>query len=115
MNGTQELKLDITGMTCDGCASHVRNALQGVEGVTRVEVPDWSRGKATVQSPESVSVETLVQAVQSAGYGAGLPSRHETSPQSGRANFDLIVIGTGGAGMGAAIRAAELSRNVGII
>ena len=115
MNDTQDLELEITGMTCDGCASHVRSALKGVEGVTRVEVPDWSRGKATVQSPESVSVETLVQAVQNEGYGADLRSQHEIGPQSGPANFDLIVIGTGGAGMGAAIRAAELGHSVGII
>ncbi|MEE8436650.1 MAG: mercury(II) reductase [bacterium] len=115
MESTQKLDLNITGMTCDGCASHVRSALQGIEGVTRVEVPDWSQGKATVQSAEPVPVETLVQAVKNAGYGAGLNSPREISEPSGRTGFDLIVIGTGGAGMGAAIRAAELGRSVGII
>ena len=115
MESTQELNFEVTGMTCDGCVSHVRSALTGVEGVTRVEVPDWSQGKATVQSAESVPVETLVRAVHDAGFGAGLPSQREISAQGGPTSFDLIVIGTGGAGMGAAIRAAELGHSVGII
>ena len=115
MKDTQEFEFDITGMTCDGCASHVRKALKGVEGVTRAEVPDWSQGKATVQSAEPMQAETLVQAVQNAGYGAELRSKHEISANGGPTDFDLIVIGTGGAGMGAAIRAAELGHSVGII
>ena len=115
METTQKLDLTITGMTCDGCASHVRNALNGVEGVTRVEVPDWSLGKATVLSSEEVPVGTLVQPVQNAVYGAKLSSQYEISAQGALTTFDLIVIGTGGAGMGAAICAAELGHSVGVI
>ncbi|MBU2860086.1 hypothetical protein HF290_17815, partial [Acidithiobacillus ferrooxidans] len=31
-------ELAITGMTCDGCAAHVRKALEGVPGVREAQV-----------------------------------------------------------------------------
>jgi len=39
-------KLLITGMTCDGCAAHVRRALKEVEEVESVVAPGWQEGRA---------------------------------------------------------------------
>ena len=115
MKELQELEIKVSGMTCDSCAMHVRKALGTVEGVVQVDVPSWKNGQATVQSESGVSTESLVQAVEAAGYGASLSAEKEVTVSGAAPDFALIVIGTGGAGMAAAIKGAEMGHRVGII
>ena len=62
------IALPITGMTCASCVSHVTDALEGVEGVTRADV-NLASEKATVDSGgREVKLEELVDAVEDAGY-----------------------------------------------
>jgi len=61
--------LRIDGMTCGGCVRSVQTVLAAVPGVTEVEV-DLESGRATVQRPAEVPVQTLVDAVEDAGFGA---------------------------------------------
>ncbi|HEX9869173.1 MAG TPA: FAD-dependent oxidoreductase, partial [Candidatus Tectomicrobia bacterium] len=120
-----EIELDVRGMTCDACAHHVTRALQQVEGVSQVRIPSWAAGHATLSVQPGVSEEALVNAVKQAGYRATVdaprPEGARIAPQPphtqpGQASdYDLVVIGTGGAGMGAAIKAAELGRSVCIV
>lgn len=121
----QKIELDVRGMTCDSCAHHVTRALQQVEGVSRVYIPNWAAGHATVTAQLGVNEETLINAVKQAGYRATVETpRAETTQAVAQtpstapghsSDYDLIVIGTGGAGMGAAIKAAELGRTVAIV
>ena len=61
--------LNVTGMTCGGCAGSVTNALKGVDGVSDVKV-SLAAGEATVQYDERrASPDQLKSAVQTAGYG----------------------------------------------
>ena len=116
--GSQEIGLEVRGMTCDSCALHVTKALNGVEGVLHVELSDWRSGRATLTVQPEVESGTLMDAVKGAGYRARELSRHPVTPEEpaddwGRkADYDLVVIGTGGAGMAAAIRGAELGKKV---
>jgi copper chaperone CopZ len=58
----------VRGMTCGNCARHVTRALEGVPGVSWVQV-DLAGTKATVEyDPEAVSTEALAGAVERAGY-----------------------------------------------
>jgi len=61
----------IGGMTCNNCARHVTEAIQGVTGVANVNV-QLEAGHATVRwQPDARPNETaVVQAVQAAGYSA---------------------------------------------
>jgi copper chaperone len=60
--------LNVTGMTCGGCAGKVMRALQAVNGVKEVEV-SLREGKAAVQFEENLtSPEQLKGAVRQAGY-----------------------------------------------
>ena len=121
----QKIELDVQGMTCNACAHHVTRALRQVEGVSQVHIPSWAAGHATVTVQPGVKEETLTDAVKQAGYRATVKTPHpegaRTAPQPSRAqpghafDYDLIVIGTGGAGMGGAIKAAELGGLVGIV
>lgn len=122
---TQKLEMNVRGITCDACAHHVVRALQQVEGVSLVHVPSWEAGHATLTVEPGVSEDALLAAVKQAGYRATVatprPEAARTVSQSLRtqpghaSDYNLIVIGTGGAGMGAAIKAAELGRSVCIV
>jgi mercuric reductase len=137
-----KLELKISGMTCQNCAQHVVKALEDVEGVEAANV-DYRVGRGTLELSHPVPTEALVGAVQRAGYGAEvvgaggaatavpgtgtsdtpsfareIPHRASARPQdvgsAGTREFDLVIVGTGGAGVAAAIQAAELGARVGI-
>ena len=59
--------LTVEGMMCAHCQSHVQKALEGVAGVTAVNV-DLEAKKATVEMAEDVADELLAAAVKDAGY-----------------------------------------------
>jgi len=62
--------LKIGGMTCQNCARHVREALQGVPGVKYAEV-DLDAGRAAVKADgEGPEPRALVEAIVRAGYTA---------------------------------------------
>ncbi len=124
----QRIELDVHGMTCDACALHVTKALQGVAGVLHVDVPGWRSGKAILSTRSDVDEAQLIRAVERAGYRAGIRTSAPTPtlilgerPGERAAatdrdfDFDLAVIGTGGGGMAAAIKAAELGRRAALI
>jgi len=68
-----EARLSIHGMTCAGCVSAVEHALKRVPGVAEASV-NLATEEASVRfEPDgagAVSVATLIQAVESAGYRA---------------------------------------------
>ena len=137
------LDLKVEGMTCLACARHVEAALKGVAGVREASV-DYGGRRATVELAGHVAEREIVTAVERAGYRAelaagdgaavavetpgsgasGTPSFTPESPcrasvaparDAGAAReFDLLVIGTGGAGVAAAIQAAEMDARVAI-
>ena len=59
--------LKIEGMMCQHCVAHVTKALQGVEGVTAVDV-NLKKKTATVELGAEVADETLTAAITEAGY-----------------------------------------------
>ena len=66
---TTETTLNITGMTCGGCVSHVEKALTAVPGVVSAQV-NLSLSTARVTRLTAVSDRrALVAAVEAAGYG----------------------------------------------
>lgn len=111
--GQTQIELRIEGMTCDGCAAHVRQALEGVDGVRSVVVPGWREGRATVVAAVDLPDEALVEAVRAAGYGATVVGQAAVAKgaepvRPGEAETDLLIIGAGSAAFAAGIRAAEL-------
>ncbi|HBA92268.1 MAG TPA: mercury(II) reductase, partial [Anaerolineaceae bacterium] len=118
----QMIELDIRGMTCSSCATHVKMSLLSVPGVENADVPGWESGKATVITTSEIRTETLSNAVATAGYQASVRSIRNPEALSGlemntRENydFDLLVIGGGSGGFAAAIKGEELGYRVGII
>lgn len=117
------IRLEISGMTCDHCARTVEAAMRSVPG-TRGAAASFPEGTGAAEVEDAVRERALLRAVEAAGYGAravgataaarvGQAVREDGGGDG--ADLDLVVIGTGAAGMAAAIRGAELGRRVAIV
>jgi len=62
--------VNIKGMSCSHCVMAVTKALNGLEGVTNVNV-DLDNGQATVEHDQSVSLESVHKQIEKAGYEIG--------------------------------------------
>ena len=61
-------RIAIDGMTCGSCVRHVRQALEGMEGV---EVETIEIGSAEVSyDPAEIAREQIIEAIKDEGYGA---------------------------------------------
>ncbi len=114
------ITLRVEGMTCDGCARHVTEALKKVRGVEEAQVASWKSGQAVVVAAAQVKESELIDAVRKAGYRAVLRERKNLEgerhvPSVEGAQYDLMAIGGGSAAFAAAIKAAELGAKVAIV
>ena len=63
-----KVELAVAGMTCDGCANALHNALIGTAGVFAAEVT-FASGKAVVSyDATKLKVDDLLQVISKAGY-----------------------------------------------
>jgi Cu+-exporting ATPase len=76
---TKELRLELEGMHCASCAARVERKLNGLGGVEATV--NLMTEQATIHCEDGVSVDELIGAVESAGYGARVaPAAHEHAP-----------------------------------
>ncbi|TAK83535.1 MAG: mercury(II) reductase [Betaproteobacteria bacterium] len=131
---SETLALQVKGMTCDSCARHVEEALAKVPGVKRAQV-SYPEGTARVSAPPGIDPRVLIAAVKASGYaaaaergagssgaGTGLLERTRdwlrkpaNKHASGASSLRVAIIGTGGAAMAAAIRAAGEGAHVTLV
>lgn len=64
----------ISGMSCNGCRSHVEEILSKVDGVSNVSV-DLENAEATIEMDSHIAIETFkkVLEIDGGGYGIDLP------------------------------------------
>ncbi|MDQ3555247.1 MAG: mercury(II) reductase [Gemmatimonadota bacterium] len=123
-------------MTCLECAKNLEQALGAVPGVERTEVSYPSKS-GTVTVSDRMSRDELLRTVERTGYRAEFvedgstgsiavreqaePPARKAAPRPGQTadaggfDYDLLIVGTGGAGTAAAIRASELGASVAIV
>lgn len=127
---TAAIALRIDGMTCDSCATHVREALERVPGVRSAAV-SYPKARAEIAADAGVSSEALAATVATLGYrasvadaGAAPPTVLNKAlgllaggPKSGAGGLPLhiAVIGSGGAAMAAALKAVEQGAKVTLV
>jgi Cu+-exporting ATPase len=68
---TQEVELEITGMTCASCANRIERKLNKMDGVTAAV--NYATEKAKVEFPSALDPAELLRTVEQAGYSAALP------------------------------------------
>ena len=115
------IELNVSGMTCDRCADHVREALEKLPGVQSVEV-SYPQGTASVAVDPETPASALTFAVTRLGYQARLANSGPTSPAGASVSKGrdedaphIAVIGSGGAAMAAALKAAERGARITLI
>ncbi|MBI4460213.1 MAG: cation transporter, partial [Acidobacteria bacterium] len=105
MSDRLHYSLRIEGMTCDGCARHVTEALKSVSGVDEARVGHWKAGQAAVVAASVLEGQRLVRAVEKAGYHAAILERRpldgDRRVPSRVGEFDLMILGGGSAAFAA--------------
>jgi Cu2+-exporting ATPase len=73
----------ISGMTCNGCRSHVEQTLSKVDGVTSVSV-NLEKAEATIEMKPHIPIETFQKTLQEDGgtYSIHKPGEHNHSADS---------------------------------
>ena len=66
-------KFNVTGMTCTACSAHVEKAVCQVPGVDQVNVNLLGNSMLVEYEDGVTDAAHIIQAVESAGYGASLP------------------------------------------
>lgn len=66
----------ITGMTCNGCRSHVEEALSKVAGVIKASV-DLENTQAEIEMDKHIELETFQKALEGSSYAIHLPNHEE--------------------------------------
>jgi P-type Cu+ transporter len=88
---TETVNINVTGMTCAACQSHVQKALEKTPGVSKAAV-NLMTGEATVVfDPQSTAPGKLIDAIVGTGYDAELPTAGLTAieEQSERENAQV--------------------------
>lgn len=124
--------LKITGMTCDSCATHVKDALEKVPGVQSAIV-SYATGAAQLALDPGTASDALAAAVAGLGYKAVPADAPPAENRSGlldkvrgwmgaadkgcdgKRPLQVAVIGSGGAAMAAALKVVEQGAKVTLI
>ena len=75
-------RFDITGMTCSACSSRVDKAVASLDGISDVSVNLLKNSMSVTYDPAVTSTQTIIDAVEKAGYGA---TPHAEKPAAGDA------------------------------
>ena len=125
-------QLRVAGMTRDSCAAHVKSALESVPGVRSAFV-SYPHGAARLETDPGTPLSALMTAVAGLGYRATLDYTPPAEEQIGlldkalrrlrggeepgdkEGTLHIAVVGSGGAAMAAALKAAEQGARVTLI
>jgi len=100
MNKIKTLKLNINGMTCDGCAKGIEKNITNLKGITTNSV-DYTNSEGSFTFDEAViSKGEIIKEIEKSG--------HYKVTNNENSHFDLIIIGGGSAAFSAAIKAESL-------
>ena len=71
-----ELKFQVTGMTCAACSARVEKVTRQISGVQKAEV-NLLAGTMVVEADNDAVVDSIIKAVQAAGYGVSVPGKKQ--------------------------------------
>ena len=108
----ETITLEIEGMTCEGCATHIEKDMNATEGVLSSTV-NHETGKGEFNfDADKMSKANVIDAINSVGDYSVVNNVDEEEVSAvnskGQNKFDLIIIGGGSAAFSAAIKAEGL-------
>ncbi|MFH0975022.1 MAG: heavy metal translocating P-type ATPase [Spirochaetota bacterium] len=69
--------IPVTGMTCANCAANIERSLKKVPGIISASVNFANERVSVEYTPEVVSIDGMIAAIEKAGYGALKPNAEE--------------------------------------
>lgn len=115
----KQIRLVVNGMTCNDCERHVSHALQSV-GADKI-FASFRRNEATFELDDLNRLNEAKRAIVDTGYQPGdatILSDHQQGKvieMGGNYDFDLLIIGSGGAAFSAAIEASSYGAKIAMI
>ena len=70
---SQQVELNVGGMTCASCQRRVEKALNKIEGVSASV--NYATGSALVNSEQQIDPNKFIQVIENAGYTASLTAK----------------------------------------
>src|SRR5690625_2191166 len=106
----------MNGMTCTGGEHHIDAAFTNV-GTLNIET-SYRPGESIFEIPDDVNVENVRQAIKQAKYTSEYVEEISSTKNvvlDYKGDYDLLIIGSGGAAFSAAIKSIEYGAKVGMI
>lgn len=103
----EKIKLEITGMTCDHCATGIEKMLSQNEGIKEANVSYQNENCECSFDPSKTSKEEIIQTINDT-KNYRVKNEVSENGNSGNNHFDLIIIGGGSAAFSVAIKAESL-------
>jgi mercuric reductase len=105
----EKIIVEITGMTCDHCATGIEKLVKGMEGVEEANVLFQSGKGEIIFNSDKTSMDKIVGAInKTKNYRVSKVVSNGSKENVTKTHFDLIIIGGGSAATSASIRANEL-------
>lgn len=113
------IKFSIVGMTCESCASHVKEALVAVPGV-KGAIVSYAQARAEIEADSQVEAQALIGVIEALGYrakrtDADCCAATRRADPDGQESLHVAIIGSGSAAFACAIRAADSGANVTLV
>ncbi len=64
----ETITLEIQGMTCSSCVTHIKKALKTVDRILTINIPGWQKGIGIIQATREVNNEDIEKAIAKVGY-----------------------------------------------
>lgn len=108
----ETLELEVSGMTCDHCATNIEKLVSQKKGVKKVEASYPKMSCACEFDPTVISSEEIVATINGTKNYRVKSGTPDPAGANGASHFDLIIIGGGSAAFSAAIKAEDLGLSV---
>ena len=108
------ISLSIQGMTCNSCATHIKEAIAIMDGVLDVDV-SYENASAEVDINCNSDANDIIAVIESMGYSAQEKPAENKTTLTNNDSLHIAIIGTGSAAFACAIKAAEGGAQVTLI
>lgn len=105
----ETIEFEISGMTCDHCATSIEKRFDGEKGIISKSV-NYPEGKGSfTYNSDKISQDEIIATINQGNYKVkGVVGENNPIGRTGKGQYDLIIIGGGSAAFSAAIKAESL-------
>ena len=110
----ETLDFEVSGMTCDHCATSLEAALVKMPGVSNATV-SYAERHASATIDAGIAADAVIRVIRAKGYAAQLGNKDRARGIKGETALKVVIIGSGSASYAAVLKAVEEGATVTII